>query len=371
MAEVVSQRQLNRTTLQRQFLLERTDRPALEVVAHLVGLQAQEPIDPYLAMWSRLADFDPDAFGARLTDRSVVRIVVMRGTIHLVTADDCLFLRPLIQPVLDRELRSHQQFKAALATMDLAPVLAFARPLLSETPLPGTKLRAAIAERFPDLDAGAAAYACRNHLALVQVPPRGVWGQTLQVTNTPAEAWLGRPLRSDATVDEMVVRYLAAFGPSSPADASAWSGLTGMREVFDRLAPLLRTYRNEAGRELFDLAEAELADPDLPAPCRFLPEYDNVLLSHRDRTRFFPTSSSTQFDDARFFKGTATHDGLVVATWWIERDKEHRSSTLHVSPTVRLTRPARHGLEEEAQRMVAFREPGAEHRSVDVGRDPV
>ena len=356
--DVVTQRQLNRTTLQRQLLLERTDRALLDVVEHLVGLQAQEPPDPYLAMWSRVADFDPDAFGALLTDRAVVRIVVMRGTIHLVTAADCCFLRPLIQPVLDRELRAHQQFKDALATMDLSPVLAFARPLLAETPLPGSKLRAAIAERFPDLDAGAAAYACRNHLALVQVPPRGVWGRTLQVTNTPAEAWLGRPLRTDATVDEMVLRYLAAFGPASPADATAWSGLTGMREVFDRLAPQLRTYRNEAGRELFDLADATLADPDLPAPVRFLPEYDNVLLSHRDRTRFFPETSSTSFDDARFFKGTVLHDGLVVATWWIERDKPHTTSTLHVTPSVPLPAAARRAIEAEGSRAVAFREPG-------------
>lgn len=366
MTDVVSQRQLNRTTLQRQFLLERTDRDPVEVVEHLVGLQAQEPPDPYLAMWSRCTDFDPEAFGALLTDRTVVRIVVMRGTIHLVTADDCCFLRPLVQPVLDRELTIHQQYKADLATMDLEPVLAFARPLLSETPLPGSKLRAAIAEQFPDLNAAAAAYACRNHLALVQIPPRGVWGKTLQVTNTPAEAWLDRPLRTDATVDEMVLRYLAAFGPASPADATAWSGLTGMRAVFDRLAPQLRTYRSEADRELFDLADAELADPDLPAPVRFLPEYDNVLLSHKDRTRFFPETSSTQFDDARFFKGTALHDGLVVATWWIERDKPHTSSTLHVSPTVPLGKAPLREVRAEAERMLAFREPGTDRLAVEV-----
>ena len=365
MPDVVTQRQLNRTTLERQFLLERTGRDPVDVVHHLVGLQAQEPPDPYLAMWSRLEAFDPHGFGARLTDRTFVRIVVMRGTIHLVTGDDCRFLRPLVQPVLDRELRIHQEYKADLAAMDLEPVLAFARPLLAETPLPGSKLRAAIAERFPDLNAGAAAYACRNHLALVQVPPRGVWGQTLQVTNTPAEAWLGRPLRSDATVDELVLRYLAAFGPASPADATAWSGLTGMRAVFDRLGPQLRRYRNEAGKVLFDLADAELADPGIPAPVRFLPEYDNVLLSHRDRTRFFPEAASTAFDDARFFKGTALHDGLVVATWWIERDQPHTASVLHVTPTVSLDRAARRDVESEAERMLAFREPGIDRRTVE------
>jgi hypothetical protein len=355
--DTVTQRQLNRTTLQRQLLLERSDRPVLDAVRDLVGLQAQEPLDPYLALWARLQDFDPEVLAQHLVDRDVVRIVVMRGTIHLVTADDCLFLRPLIQPVLDRELRIHSQFKAALATMDLAPVLAFAGPLLAEQPLPGSKLRAAIGERFPELDAAAAAYACRNHLALVQIPPRGVWGKTLQVTSTPAEAWLGRPLRTDATVDEMVLRYLAVFGPASVADAASWSGLTGMREVFDRLAPQLRTYRTEAGRELFDLAGAGLADPDLPAPVRFLPEYDNLLLSHKDRSRFFPEELPEDLGEARFFHGTALHDGRVVATWWIERDKPHRSSTLHVEPRVRLARRARSDLEREGRALLVFREP--------------
>lgn len=363
---VVSQQQLNRTTLQRQLLLERSDRPIRDAVRDLVGLQAQEPLDPYTALWSRLRDFDPDELGRLLTDRAVVRIVVMRGTIHLVTADDCLFLRPLVQPILDKELRNHSEHKAALATMDLAPVLAFAGPLLAETPLPGTKLRAAIAEEFPGIEAAAAAYACRNHLALVQVPPRGVWGRSLQVTSTPAESWLGRPLRTDATVDEAILRYLAVFGPASVADAASWSGLTGMREVFDRLAPQLRTYRNEAGRELFDLAGAVLAHPDVPAPVRFLPEYDNLLLSHKDRTRFFPDAHPQDLGEERFFKGTAMHDGRVVATCWIERDKPHTRSTLHVDLRVPVPRRAHGELEREGRAYLAFREPSTVDRDVQV-----
>ena len=282
----LDRRTLNRTTLTRQLLLRRSTMTPLAAVEHLVGLQAQIPLDPYLALWSRLEDFDPDELGRLLTERRVVRGVVIRGTIHLVTADDALVLRPLEQPVLDKELAAHRDHRDHLADLDLRPVLEFAEPLLAERPLTGAELRAALAERFPDLDPAALAYACRNHLALVQVPPRGVWGRTGTIRNTTAQAWLGRPLAEDPSFDEVVLRYLAAFGPALPADAGTWSRLTGMREVFDRLLPRLRTFRDEAGRELYDVPDAPIADPDQPAPARFLPEYDNVLLSHSDRSRF-------------------------------------------------------------------------------------
>ena len=195
--EVLSPRALGRATLARQLLLERADMAPREAVAHLVGLQAQQPRDPYLALWSRLRGFDPDRLARLLVDREVVRVVVMRATIHLVTADDCLVLRPLAQPVLDAELARHRDYAPLLRGVDLEAVLAAARPVLAERPRTGPELRAALAERFPDHDPAALAYACRCLLALVQVPPRGVWGRTAQVTTTTAETWLGRPLAAD------------------------------------------------------------------------------------------------------------------------------------------------------------------------------
>ena len=364
--DVLTLRQLNRSTLGRQLLLERSAVTPADAVRHLVGLQAQIPLNPYVALWSRLSSFDPVELGRLLTDRELVRIVVMRGTIHLVTGDDCLFLRPLIQPVLDRELANHGEHKLALAELDLEPVLAFARPLLSEQPLSGTKLREALADRFPGMSAAAAAYACRNHLALVQIPPRGVWGKTLQVTSTPAEAWLGRPLRGDATVDEMVLRYLAAFGPASPGDATAWSGLQGMREVFERIRPRLRRYRTEEGRELFDLPEATLTDPDVPAPVRFLPEYDNVLLSHADRSRFFLPAPKRHDVTSSPIHGTVLVDGFVQATWWIERSKTLDRSTLHVNPARSLPRGAKTAIQAEGRSFLSFHEPDVGDHAVDV-----
>jgi len=319
--EVLSPRALNRATLARQLLLERAARPVLDAVEELVGLQAQIPRDPYLGLWSRLEGFAPDDLGRLLLDRRAVRVVVMRGTIHLVSADDCLLLRPLMQPVLDAELRRHPQFAPALEGVDLEAVLGFARALLAQAPRTGGQLRAAMAGRFPQHDPAALAYACRCLLALVQVPPRGLWGQSRQVTSTTAEAWLGRPLAAAPSIDEVVLRYLGAFGPATVADIASWSRLTGMRAIVARLGPRLRTFRDDRGRPLFDLPDAPRPDPDTPAPPRFLPEYDNVLLSHADRSRF--DAGAMRFSrPGAAVHGTVLCDGTLCATWRVVDEDE-------------------------------------------------
>jgi hypothetical protein len=320
-SDVLSLRALNRATLARQLLLERSELPVLDAVAHLVGLQAQEPPDPYIGLWSRLAGFRPEELSALVLDRRVVRIAVMRSTLHLVTADDCLVLRPLMQPVLDAELARHREYAPALMGVDLDAVLAFGREFLAE-PRAGRELRAALAERFPEHEPAALAYACRNHLGVVQVPPRGVWGQSGGVVTTTAEAWLGRPLASSPSLDDVVVRYLGAFGPATVADVAAWSRLTGLREVVERLRPQLQTFRDERGRELFDLPGAPRPGPDVAAPARFLPEYDNLLLSHADRSRFAaPGRRELLGRVTGRVNGTVLVDGTVAAVWQIERER--------------------------------------------------
>ncbi|MET0912636.1 MAG: crosslink repair DNA glycosylase YcaQ family protein, partial [Acidimicrobiales bacterium] len=219
----LTRRQLNRATLARQLLLLRSATSTIDAVQHLVGLQAQVPNNPYLALWSRLDGFVPEELGQLLLDRRVVRIVVMRATLHLVTADDCLVLRPLMQPVLDAELARHREFGPPLVGLDLDPILSSARVLLAEQPRSGAELRTALAERFPDADARALSYACRNLLPRVQVPPRGVWGRTGQVRSTTAESWLGRPLVEDPSIDEVVLRYFAAFGPATVTETACRS----------------------------------------------------------------------------------------------------------------------------------------------------
>ncbi|MGH3004429.1 MAG: winged helix DNA-binding domain-containing protein [Gaiellaceae bacterium] len=354
-SSVLSRRALNRATLERQLLLRRSELSALDVVEHLVGMQAQVPLNPYTALWSRLQRFRPDELAQLLLDRKVVRIVVMRGTLHLVTAGDCLVLRPLAQPVLDRELTRHPQYGPALLGVELDPVLAFARALLAERPRTGAELRAAMEERFPEYDGAALAYACRNLLAFVQVPPRGVWGRTAQVASTTAESWLGRPLATNPSIDDVVLRYLAAFGPATVADVATWSRLTGLREVVDRLRPLLRTFRDERGRELVDLPNAPRPDPDTPAPPRFLPEFDNVLLSHADRSRFVSEEQRARLPaTVGPVHGSVLNDGFLCGTWRLERDGDPGSATLVVSHLERLTKRATAALAAEGRRLLGF-----------------
>ena len=360
--DVLTARALNRATLARQLLLHRMPQDPADVVTHLVGMQAQNPLDPYLALWSRVTDFDAEAFGRLIEKRELVRIVLMRSTIHLVTADDALFLRPIMQPVIDAEMTRHSEYAPLLRGVDLTPVMAFAHPLLAETPMPLHKLRAVLAEKFPELPTAAITYACRNYIPLVQIPPRGVWGKKLQVTSTPLDSWLSRPLCTDATIDEAVLRYLAAFGPALVGDAAAWSRRTGFREVIDRLRPQLRVFADEKGRELFDLPDAPRPDPDVPAPVRFLPEYDNVLLSHADRSRF--GADAQLFASALgSFKGSVLVDGVVRAIWNSRLDKDIgvATATVHHLP---LTPADSAAVEAEGRAAVEFWHPEASAHDV-------
>ena len=211
-----------------------------------------------------------------------MRIALMRNTVHLVSARDCLGLRPLTQPVIDRGLYGR---RTDIEGVDLEALAAASRALLEEGPRTAKELGGLLAERWPGREPASLARAARHLLPLVQVPPRGVWGKSGQATHTTAEAWLGRPLGPAYSPDEMVLRYLGAFGPASIKDAQTWSGLTRLDRVFGRLGPRLVSFRDERGREVFDLPDAPRPDPEVPAPPRFLPEFDNLILSHDDRSR--------------------------------------------------------------------------------------
>jgi hypothetical protein len=281
----------------------------------------------------------------------------MRSTVHLVTADDCLLLRPAMQPVLDAELSRHREYAPALRDVQLRPILAYARTVLAEKPRSGRELRALLADRFPSEDAAALAHACRNHLALVQVPPRGLWGRSAQVRTTTAEAWLGRRLVTTPSLEAIALRYFAAFGPASAADLASWCRLTGLRAVVDRLRPRLRAFRDENGRELLDLPDAPRPDPDTPAPVRFLPEYDNVLLSYADRSRFREDRPWLGGVEGRIL-GTVLVDGLVRAVWRID------DTALIVQHTPRLTKRAQAALAAEGRRYLRFVRADAGDRDV-------
>jgi hypothetical protein len=355
---LLDRRALNRTLLGRQLLLERVERPPTAVVSHLVGLQAQEPPDPYVGLWSRIDGFDATGLSSLIEERRAVRIGLMRGTLHLVTADDCRAIYPVMTGVMARIFRS-TRFSRALDGLDLDTVLTTARAALEERPRTPSELGAVLAERWPEQDPASLALAARYLLPLVQVPPRGLWRQTGRATNTTAEAWLGGPMDPGTAPDAMVLRYLAAFGPATIGDIRTWSWLTGVREVIDRLRPRLRTFRDEAGRELFDVIDGVLVDPDVPAPIRFLPQYDNVFLSHEDRSRI---NGELSWGVDFGWKGPVLVDGFIAAAWRVRR--EGRVATMTVELGRRLSTAERAALETEAERLLMFLADDADARQL-------
>jgi hypothetical protein len=363
---LLGRRALNRALLARQMLLQPAPLPAgtgraaavIGMVEHLAGLQAQAPFPPYYGLWSRLADFRPADLAELLVSRQVVRIALMRGTIHLVSAGDCLALRPLIQPVLDRALGS--TFGRQLAGVDTAALARAGRALVEEQPRTFSELGALLSPRWPGHPPAALAQGVRALVPLVQVPPRAVWGAAGQARHTSAESWLGRPLDPSPSPEAMIRRYLAAFGPASVADAQAWSGLTRLREIIDRLRPGLRIFRDERGQELFDLPDAPRPDPGTPVPVRLVAEFDNLLLSHADRSHVISDANRQRlFTPNGIFPGTVLADGFVAGLWRITRSRG--AATLTVDMFGPVPRHDREGIIGEAHRLLGFAAPASQH----------
>jgi Winged helix DNA-binding domain len=353
---ILSNRALGRATLARQLLLERHEMPTHDAVEHLVGLQAQVPGDPYTALWSRLRDFDPLELSDLLQRREAVRTTAMRGTLHLLTSADALAIRPVVQPVLDAMVNSN--FRRDLGGVDRAEVVAAARELLDGPPLTPVQLGTLLQQRFPQADPVALRWAAQGWLPMVQVTPRGTWRSSARAASTTYESWLGEPVRTTIDVDTLVLRYLAAFGPANHRDASVWSRLPALAEVFDRLRPRLMVFTNEAGRELFDLPDAPRPDADTPAPVRFLPEYDNLLLSHDDRTRMVASELTQWMMDQRAFvpRGSVLVDGCFGGVWRFDREsrQQMREQVLRVRMLTPLAASARGEVDAEAHRLVDF-----------------
>jgi winged helix DNA-binding protein len=339
----VSARSLNRTLLHRQGLLERSDRSVADLVHHLVGLQAQDNLPPYLSLAARLFDLDPYDVSRALRDRSLVRLLTLRGTIHLLTPADALGLKPWTQPVHDREGSRTAGVRPARGVERAAFVRAVDE-VLADGPLSVKQLGEALAARFPGVPAAALAARARVGTALVQLPPRGAWKESGGVVHQLAERWLGAPL---ATPDPSAIvrRYLRAFGPASAADVTTWSGVPGAAALLRTMDDLV-VREDPDGRRLYDVSDGELVDEDAPAPVRLLGAYDNVWLSHAGRDRV------TTPEHRRHWRGpngalanTVFVDGLLEGLWRVVDGR------VEVQPFRALTRSERAGLDEETARV--------------------
>ncbi|MFD0900971.1 winged helix DNA-binding domain-containing protein [Actinomadura sediminis] len=373
MSPLLTLRARNRALLSRQMLLDRASIPVVAAVERLAGLQAQTPHSWYAGLGARLDGVTPGDIADLLVDRELVRLALMRSTIHLVSARDALWLRPLIQPVLDRDLFKNFTHGKPVEGLDMDELVAAARPLLEAGPLTGGRLGAALAEHgraagWGERPPASLAYAARNRMALVQVPPRGVWGKSGPIAHTTAESWLGRPLAADASLEELVLRYLAAFGPASVMDVQTWSGLTRLKGVVEGLRPRLATFTDEAsGRELFDLPDAPRPDPATPAPPRLLYDFDNLLLSHADRSLVVTDAYRAQkYAKRRPIPGIVLLDGFTGGEWELARDRDAAVLTVRTYAEPSAAEAA--GLEAEARRMLDFAAADAATRDVRLAR---
>ncbi|GAA4477446.1 winged helix DNA-binding domain-containing protein [Rhodococcus olei] len=364
MRTTLDDRALGRATLARQHLLARTTDSAAAMTRHLFGLQAQSPTAPYFALWARSEGFRPGDLSRLIADGAVVRIAVMRRTVHAVTAADALELRPWLQPIMDADLRTNARHKRALAGFDVVALADHARAILDETPMTLAALRPHLARRWPDHDPEALAHAVRDVLPLVQMPPRGLWGRSGGPVCTTLERWTGESL-SAPDPERLVTRYLRAYGPASVADAQAWSGLTRLGEVFDRLRPRLRCFVDACGTELFDLPDAPRPDPDTPAPARILAPFDSLLLAHANRGRVLDDAArAALFTVNGIVKPALLVDGRVAGH--VATSAKRGAAAVEITLLQRISRRDLPVVEKEAMRLLRFTHPDAESHDVRI-----
>jgi hypothetical protein len=330
------------------MLLAREPVPAVEAIERLAGLQAQEPKPPFIGLWSRVEGFGREDLHAALGDGSAVRGLLMRATLHTVSGRDFAAFRAPLQTTMSAAFGGVRVAKG----VDLEPVLPVARELLAECPRTMGELRALLSERFPDINDRALGYGVRTHVPLTMVPSDDRWGFPRDAEFALAEAG------DDDSPEQLVLRYLAAFGPATAADAQTWSGVKGLKAVFEELRPELTLLSDDRGRELFDLPDAPRPDGETPAPPRLLPEFDNLVLAHTDRTRILDDDHRPLVVTKNLrVRATALVDGRVAATWKSER--KGKKATLTIEPFGKLPKAASEVLAADAEALLRFVEEDA------------
>ncbi|HUP88096.1 MAG TPA: winged helix DNA-binding domain-containing protein [Longimicrobiales bacterium] len=347
----ITTRALNRALLARQFLLQRTSNSPLSVIEHLVGMQSQSPTPPYYGLWSRIENFQPEDLSRLIASRKVVRMTLMRTTIHLVSAKDCVAIRPLMQPVIERMV--YGGYGRMLAGCDVPAIAKAGRKLVEEEPLTYGELASLLQVMWPDVNGQAMANAVRAHIPLVQVPPRGLWGKSGAAVHTSMEQWLKPKTKPRLSLEKLLLRYLGAFGPASVRDMQMWSGLTRLSEIVAKFERKLVKFQDSRGVVLYDLPNAPRPDEDLDAPVRLLPEWDNALLSYVDRSRIVEDKWRQRIYTVNgIIPGTVLIDGFVCGVWKIKRDK--KKAGFSVEYFSRISREQRAEVNEEGERCLTF-----------------
>ena len=358
----LSLRTLNRTTLARQLLLRREKVKVATAVQRVAGLQAQIPRPPFIGLWSRVDGFRRADLIRAIDRRDIVRGTLMRGTIHLVSRQDFIDWRPVIQPVLTRVMMS--VLGKVIAQFDLDLIVAAARTRFDADACTFAELREHLREEMPGVNERAMALIVRMLLPLVLTPETGQrWAYHAAADFAVARSWLGKEIPTAGEPEALALRYLAAFGPATGQDFQIWSGLPAGRAVMNALRPKLRIFRDEEGRDLFDLPKASLVDDDEIAPVRFLPEYDNVLLAHADRRRMVHDDHRKHlFTKNLLIPPSFLVDGFVAGLWKVESKikAKKRHVRMVLKPFSKLDKRARTALEEESEQLLRFIEPDAE-----------
>lgn len=363
--DVMDRRALNRATLARQLLLAREQVPALDAVHALAGLNAQSAKDPYVGLWARLTDFTTDDLADLLHSKQVVRACLMRYTQHLVTAEDYQVFRPVIAPVLVRA--HHSAWRKRTEGVDLDELVVQGTRALKDVTLTRPQLGKKLQEHWPDHEGTALGWTFQYLAPVVHPPPDGLWGRKGGATPFAlAEDWLGVEL-GEPDPAALILIYLAAFGPASLRDIHAWSGLSRLGEVVDELRPRLVTFADEAGTELFDLPDAPRPDPETPVPVRLLPEFDNLMVGFRDRSRVMTKEQQARVCVGAYIAATLLVDGFVRGMWKLDLTDDTATLAIELlddngGNDVVLTSAERKAVEAEGLELLRFVAPELKHQ---------
>jgi hypothetical protein len=347
---LLSRRELNRALLERQLLLDRRPLAAVKAVERLAGLQAQSTPSPYLSLWTRLAAFERAELTKALTGRRLVKALLQRGTLHVAAPRHYWAIM-----TVRRELAASLWPPSYEARLPSARIAELAELVLAE--LDGRELTFKEVRELLEPHAREGVpptflwRRVQSHSYVVHVPPSGIWGYGGHGVYTAAAGKVrGVPPEPEEAFDELVRAYLAAYGPATKQDIGQWAGVPRMKPIADSLARLpLRTFADEGGKVLYDLARAPLPDSETPAPPRLVPRFDNLVLSHADRSRILgDVPPSRIVTNNGLVHATILVDGFVAGTWQLEQGR------VVLEPFGKLDAGVKRALKDEAARLEAF-----------------